>query len=99
MIIVRRMLLFLCLAMALSARADLNRQPETPSPSAVEAAKTGAQTNKVYSWAPGKNDARIASTAATMLEQFHYLHLPFDASTSSKMLDLYLDTLDPQHLH
>ena len=34
-----------------------------------------------------------------MLEKFHYLHLKFDADISSKMLDLYLNTLDPQHIH
>ena len=27
------------------------------------------------------------------------MRLPFDASVSSKFLDRYLETLDPQHLH
>jgi carboxyl-terminal processing protease len=49
--------------------------------------------------APGPNDGRIAHLTARMLEQFHYLHQRFDAGISTKFLDRYLDTLDPQHMH
>lgn len=34
-----------------------------------------------------------------MLEQLHYLRQPMDDSISSKFLDYYFETLDPQHIH
>ena len=34
-----------------------------------------------------------------MLEQSHYLRHPFNDEFSSKMLDRYLNLLDPQHIH
>jgi carboxyl-terminal processing protease len=45
------------------------------------------------------NDGRIADLTARMLEQLHYLHQPMDSKISSKFLDTYIDTLDPQHMH
>ena len=48
---------------------------------------------------PNANDGRIAYTTATMLTNFHYLHLPFDSQLSSKFLDFYVHTLDPQRMH
>jgi carboxyl-terminal processing protease len=48
---------------------------------------------------PGPGDGRIAYITARMLEQNHYLHQTFDGAVSSKLLDRYLDTLDPQHMH
>jgi carboxyl-terminal processing protease len=48
---------------------------------------------------PGPADGRIAFITAGMLQQHHYLRQKFDDSVSSKFLDRYLETLDPQHLH
>ena len=48
---------------------------------------------------PGTNDWHIAQATAHMLEKYHYLHLKFDGALSSKFLTLYLNTLDPQHIH
>ena len=91
--IVRIMLLLNCLELALP----------------VFAAETSSQTNRTIRRSrqmehpipscPGTNDRRIAHLTARMLEQFHYLHQKFDAKVSSRFLDPYLDTLDPQHMH
>jgi carboxyl-terminal processing protease len=75
-----------------------------PAPAATEAPRTSA-TDKISKIAkpqpvsPGPVDGRIAWVTAKMLEQYHYLRPPFDDSMSSKFLDRYLETLDPQHLH
>src|SRR5258706_1494655 len=47
---------------------------------------------------PAVGDGRIAYITARMLEQNHYLHQTFDGAVSSKLLDRYLETLDPQHM-
>ncbi|EEF60699.1 carboxyl-terminal protease [Pedosphaera parvula Ellin514] len=49
--------------------------------------------------APQPNDGWIADLTARMLEQLHFLHQPLDQKISSKFLDRYIDTLDPQHIH
>lgn len=61
-------------------------------------AETARATNSIP-LAPGPNDWRIALMTAQMLEQFHYLHLPFDRELSGKFFDMYINTLDPQHIH
>ena len=49
--------------------------------------------------APGPNDWRVALTTTLMLENYHYLHFKLDASLSTKFFDMYINTLDPQHIH
>jgi C-terminal peptidase prc len=56
-------------------------------------------TNSVRHVTPGLIDGRVAFLTAAMLEKNHYLKLPFDAAVSSRFLDTYLETLDPQHIH
>ena len=61
-----------------------------------------AQTNvpvASHELKPGPDDGRIAMISARLLEQGHYSRHPFDNDYSSKMLDLYLKSLDPQHMH
>jgi carboxyl-terminal processing protease len=48
---------------------------------------------------PGPLDGQIAYVTASMLQKYQYLRQPFDDTVSSKFLDRYLETLDPQHLH
>ena len=48
---------------------------------------------------PAANDPDIARKTALILEQSHYLQHPLDDEISSKLLDHYLDVLDPWHLH
>jgi len=52
-----------------------------------------------FDFKPGPLDGRIAFVTAGLLEQIHYSKQPFDRSVSSKFLDRYVETLDPQHLH
>lgn len=73
-----------------------NAKPETPKPEAIAEVVKIARTNLP---APGPDDSRIAFVAAKLLEQQHFLQHPFDDAFSSKFLDRYLETLDPQHLH
>src|SRR5215471_605469 len=69
-----------------------------------ESSGTDATTNetKKAAWTPirpGKYDATIAWYVARMLEDYHYSKHTLDREWSSKFLDRYLETLDPQHLH
>ncbi len=48
---------------------------------------------------PGPLDGQIAYVTARMLQKYHYLRQAFDETVSSKFLDRYLESLDPQHLH
>jgi carboxyl-terminal processing protease len=48
---------------------------------------------------PGPTDGPIACLTARMLEELHYLKQPFDHSVSSKFLDRYMESFDPQHVH
>lgn len=48
---------------------------------------------------PGIADGRITWLSAKMLETLHFSRQPFDNSLSSKFLDRYLKTLDPQRIH
>jgi carboxyl-terminal processing protease len=66
---------------------------------AAPAAAGNSATNIFHPVKPGPIDGEIATTTARLLERFHYLRPHFDATTSSKFLDRYLETLDPQHLH
>ncbi|HVV71519.1 MAG TPA: carboxy terminal-processing peptidase, partial [Verrucomicrobiae bacterium] len=56
-------------------------------------------TNVFHALKPGPVDGQIATVTARLLERYHYLRPQFDGSVSSKFLDRYLETLDPQHLH
>jgi len=48
---------------------------------------------------PGPADGPIGFAAGYLLQKFHYLRQPFDATVSSKFFDRYLEALDPQHSH
>lgn len=78
--------------------AGLTAWAEPDSVADRPAAAVDSGTNRALRIMPNANDGRIAYTTAIMLTNFHYLHLPFDAQLSSKFLDLYLHTLDPQHI-
>lgn len=48
---------------------------------------------------PTPADGRVAYVTASLLARLHYSQHKFDDEISSKFLDRYLSTLDPQHLH
>lgn len=79
------------------ARADVpNTSPETTN-AAKPAAALG--TNTFRPLRPTAVDGRIAYVTAKILEQGHYLRQPFNDSVSSRFLDRFLESLDPQHMH
>ncbi len=70
------------------AVVDVAAQPdEAPQPAAAS------------HLAAGPNDWRIANITSQALQIRQYLQMPFDAGVSGKFLDLYVNTLDPQHIH
>jgi carboxyl-terminal processing protease len=75
--------------LAISSLPGLARQTAPPT----------VETNAVRQIEPAPIDNRIAFLTASMLETGHYSKKPFDEAVSSKFLDQYLDTLDPQHIH
>jgi carboxyl-terminal processing protease len=95
---VRTLLFLLCLDLILPLHAA-----ETPFNPAAEGRATLAlelsKSTHASPLAAGTNDGRIAVVTAWMLKEAHYLHYPFNAKLSSRFLDRYIDTLDPQHLH
>ncbi len=96
--IVRILLLCLCAGFGFPAfGADISVKPAPGGPAA--AAEDSAKPVTAIKLEPGPMDGQIALATAGMLYKFHYLGLNFDATVSSKFLDLYLNTLDPQHIH
>src|SRR5579883_1957772 len=92
-IVIARLILLLLLGAELTLPlfgAETNAQTSTTT-------EAKAYTPKLLE--PGASDAQIAYTTAKMLKDFHFLHLDFDAALSSKFLDTYINTYDPQHLH
>jgi carboxyl-terminal processing protease len=68
-------------------------------PSAKPASSEALKATNAAPLAPGPNDWRIAYTTARMLEEYHYLHLKLDSALSARFFDMYINTLDPQHIH
>ena len=46
-----------------------------------------------------QDDAKIVRVMSLLLEDAHYSHRAFDDAVSSRLLDRYLDALDPQHVY
>lgn len=46
---------------------------------------------------PTKEQALVSRQLATLVDRQHYLNMRLDASTSNRILDMYLDSLDPDH--
>jgi carboxyl-terminal processing protease len=63
----------------------------------ISAPAEGAQGNDKL--APNPDDRPVANIVARILASSHYNHHPLDQATSSKLLDRFLDTLDPLHLY
>ena len=94
----KKLLLFLCAGLALTSFGrEITVKPDNGDHSAQ--AEDAAKPVTTLKLEPGPNDGQIAFATAGMLHRFHYLDLKFDAGVSSKFLDLYLNTLDPQHIH
>jgi carboxyl-terminal processing protease len=77
---------------------SLAREVESSGP-ALTGISQGTATNFFHPLAPGPIDGPIALVTAKMLERYQYLRQPFNDTVSSKFLDRYLESFDPQHLH
>ena len=44
---------------------------------------------------PTQEQALVTRQLATLVDRQHYLNMRLDATTSGKILDMYLDSLDP----
>jgi carboxyl-terminal processing protease len=79
--------------------ADTDPQPPITATTTTTDSSLPAKLANLKPLSPGAMDASIAHTTTKMLKDFHYLHLDFDPALSSKFLDLYINTFDPQHMH
>ena len=46
---------------------------------------------------PSQEQALVARQLATLVDRQHYLNMRLDATTSNRILNMYLDSLDPDH--
>ncbi|HHQ1441027.1 TPA: carboxy terminal-processing peptidase [Acinetobacter baumannii] len=46
---------------------------------------------------PTQEQALVTRQLATLVDRQHYLNMRLDANTSNRILDMYLDSLDPDH--
>lgn len=46
---------------------------------------------------PSPEQALVSRQLATLVDRQHYLNMRLDATTSQRILDMYLDSLDPDH--
>ena len=46
---------------------------------------------------PTQEQALVARQLATLVDRQHYLNMRLDATTSNRILDMYFDSLDPDH--
>ncbi len=91
--------LLLVFSFALVLPADCFAADKPLVSESLDKSAVGSSSNVFRPVSPGPADGRIAFVTAGFLQQHHYLRQKFDDSVSSKFLDRYLETLDPQHLH
>ena len=46
---------------------------------------------------PSQEQALVTRQLATLIDRQHYLNMRLDATTSNRILDMYIDSLDPEH--
>ncbi len=90
--IVKILILLFCFKLSLPLYAVERTNPVSADTKAVPKAEA-------VRLAPGRGDGDVAQVTARMLEHLHYLQPKFNDEISSKFLDRYLNTLDPQHIH
>ena len=61
---------------------------------AIAAENTVAVSNTIQ---PTQEQALVSRQLATLVDRQHYLNQRLDANTSNRILDFYLDSLDPEH--
>ncbi|HTL57352.1 MAG TPA: carboxy terminal-processing peptidase [Candidatus Limnocylindrales bacterium] len=94
------LLLLLCSGTFLFTWPTAQTHARTPTAETTVATQVASgNTNAPHQISPGPVDGQIANITARLLERYHYLRPHIDSTVSSKFLDRYLETLDPQHLH
>src|SRR5215510_5292272 len=73
--------------------------PQLAPANTVASSTDNHVASNTFRLTPGPWDGRIALATAQMLEKYQYQRQPFTPQLSSKFLDRYLESLDPQHLH
>src|SRR5262245_28926940 len=92
--------IFLLVSGATLALPLLSNEPVSrPGADSATLAEASAKCTNAIRLTPGPLDGRIAAVTASLLEQWHYSHLPFDRALSTRFFDRYVEALDPQHLH
>ena len=61
---------------------------------AIAAENTPAPAGAIQ---PTQEQALVSRQLATLVDRQHYLNMRLDANTSNRILDFYLDSLDPEH--
>ena len=59
-----------------------------------------AETNAInasQSIQPSQEQALVTRQLATLVDRQHYLNMRLDVNTSNRILDMYIDSLDPEH--
>ncbi|RYZ97661.1 MAG: tail-specific protease, partial [Moraxellaceae bacterium] len=46
---------------------------------------------------PSREQALVTRQVATLVDRQHYLDMRLDANVSKRILDMYIDSLDPDH--
>ena len=75
-----------------SLRGMGSSEPPTETPTAVAGDDKSAP-------ASAEDNAKIARVVSLLMTNSHYLHEKVSPALSGRLFDLYLDTLDPQHLY
>jgi carboxyl-terminal processing protease len=89
---------FLLVLLGLSLVLPLRSAENQANSKDRQSASTSAN-REIKPITPDPADGKIAFIAARMLEQLNFVRQPLDNSVSSRFLDRYIETLDPQHIH
>ncbi|OTG83989.1 carboxy terminal-processing peptidase [Acinetobacter sp. ANC 4648] len=54
-------------------------------------------TSVAQSIHPSQEQALVTRQLATLIDRQHYLNMRLDANTSNRILEMYIDSLDPEH--
>jgi carboxyl-terminal processing protease len=73
--------------------------PASTHLAATDSAATSSAATTSSPVKPGPDDGRIAFLTAFLLEKIHFSRHSFDEEFSSKFLDQYIESLDPQRLY
>lgn len=63
----------------------------------VAIAANEPKVQQVQNIQPTQDQALVSRQLATLVDRQHYLNMRLDANTSQRILDMYIDSLDPDH--